>query len=196
MQISFNRALALPALVVCAPRRKVSKTPSPAGRIRGFLTRPTLIFIGDQEMPVFPVSSPLTFAYATMSKGFSPQPMNRLILVSLLCFAPLSAQSVDTIDATPVDADGKEPEAKGYKVAGPNPLTGRRTEPSPLKAAKPPLEFLHFSPLCQRVGRAFMPAGRLSRRPAETKFPPRRQSADQEVRPRRRPWLSAQVAPQ
>jgi len=66
-------------------------------------------------MPVFPVSSPLTFAYATMSKGFSPHPMNRLILVSLLCFAPLSAQSVDTIDTTPVDADGKEPEAKAIK---------------------------------------------------------------------------------
>ncbi len=30
----------------------------------------------------------------------------------------------DTIDTTTVDADGKEPEAKGYKVPGPNPLTG------------------------------------------------------------------------
>ena len=30
----------------------------------------------------------------------------------------------DIIDTTTVDADGKEPEAKGYKVAGPNPLTG------------------------------------------------------------------------
>jgi acetamidase/formamidase len=78
--------------------------------------------------------------------------MNRLILVSLLCLTPLAAQSGhvvhydlkmqelktvygdlppvmhvkpgDTIDTTTVDADGKEPEAKGYKVAGPNPLTG------------------------------------------------------------------------
>ena len=30
----------------------------------------------------------------------------------------------DIIDTTTVDADGKEPEAAGYKVAGPNPLTG------------------------------------------------------------------------
>jgi len=30
----------------------------------------------------------------------------------------------DIIDTTTVDADGKEPAAKGYKVAGPNPLTG------------------------------------------------------------------------
>jgi len=28
-----------------------------------------------------------------MSKGFSLHPMNRLILVSLLCFTPLAAQS-------------------------------------------------------------------------------------------------------
>jgi amidase len=30
----------------------------------------------------------------------------------------------DTIDTTTVDADGKEPEAKGFKPDGPNPLTG------------------------------------------------------------------------
>jgi amidase len=30
----------------------------------------------------------------------------------------------DTIDTTTVDADGKEPAAAGYKVNGPNPLTG------------------------------------------------------------------------
>jgi acetamidase/formamidase len=79
--------------------------------------------------------------------------MNRLSLFSLLCLAPIAAAQSshivhydlkmrelktvygdvppvmhvkpgDTIDTTTVDADGKEPEAKGYKVAGPNPLTG------------------------------------------------------------------------
>jgi amidase len=79
--------------------------------------------------------------------------MNRLFLFSFVCFSQIAAAQAgrivhyelkmpelktvygvmppvmhvkpgDTIDTTTVDADGKEPAAKGYKVDGPNPLTG------------------------------------------------------------------------
>jgi acetamidase/formamidase len=79
--------------------------------------------------------------------------MNRFSLVSFVCFASFAAAQTghivhydlkmqelktvygdvppvmhvkpgDIIDTTTVDADGKEPEAKGYKISGPNPLTG------------------------------------------------------------------------
>src|ERR1700684_2957734 len=52
----------------------------------------------------------------------------------------------DIIDTTTVDADGKEPEAAGYKVAGPNPLTG----PFYIDSAEPgdtlAVEFISIEP--------------------------------------------------